>query len=259
LNSAIYEGSIRHRRFHPVENAFQYRIFFLYLDLAEVPEVFDIHPLWSVERLNVASFLRRDHMGDRRVPLDRTVRDGVEAACGRRPAGPVRLLTHLRYLGYCFNPVSFYYCYDRGETTVEAVVADVHNTPWGESHPYVLCTADSEHPSPRWRRFRFSKAFHVSPFMDMTYRYDWRFRMPGENLGVHMDVGVDGRRLFDATLRLRRRDLTAAALTRALLRYPLMTWKVTAMIYWQALRLLLKGAPLYTHPRKRAARKEGPS
>jgi DUF1365 family protein len=135
---------------------------------------------------------------------------------------------------------------------VETIVAEVHNTPWGEEHCYVLDDLLNEHPNPDWRRYRFSKNFHVSPFMEMEIRYDWRFKGPGETLQVHfVNMTQEGKRRFDATLSLRRREISGPALARALLLYPLMTVKVVTMIYWQALRLILKGAPLHEHPAKR--------
>jgi DUF1365 family protein len=176
----------------------------------------------------------------------------VEKETGRRPAGPIRLLTHFRYFGHCFNPVSFYFFYDRQDRRVETIVAEVHNTPWGEEHCYVLDDALNEHPNPDWRRYRFSKVFHVSPFMEMEIHYDWRFRVPGQSIQVHfINMTLDGERRFDATLSLRRRKMSGPALARSLLVYPLMTVKVMTMIYWQALRLLVKGAPLHVHPAKR--------
>ena len=249
MNSCIYEGRVRHRRFTPVANAFQYRLYLLYLDLDELPRVFDVHPLWSVERVNAAYFRRRDHLGPQRVPLDGAVRDLVEERTGARPDGPVRMLTHLRYFGYCFNPVSIYYCWDRADRRVEAIVAEVHNTPWLEEHCYVFGEADNVHPHPGWRQFCFDKAFHVSPFMEMGIRYDWRFLAPGERIQVHMNLFAGDVKRFDATLSLQRTPLTRRSLTRVLLAYPLMTWKVTAMIYRQALRLRRKGARVYAHPK----------
>lgn len=254
MNSCIYEGTIRHRRFKPVGNQFRYRLFFMYLDLAELETVFDCHPLWSVNRTNIANFRRSDHLGDPGVPLGRAVREHILKETGKAPSGPIRLLTHLRYLGYCFNPVSFYYCYDAADSKVETIVAEIHNTPWGEVHPYVLSTELNEHPLMAWRRFRFSKVFHVSPFMDMNLDYDWRFRVPGERLNVHMILYRKGNRLFDATLDLRRKALTRQLLTRVLRVYPALTLKVTALIYWQALRLMMKGATVYTHPKKRISK-----
>jgi DUF1365 family protein len=133
MNSAIYRGTIRHRRFTPVENAFRYRLFFMFLDLAEMPAVLDVHPLWSGGRVNLAYFRRQDYFGDERISLDRALRDHVESKTGRRPSGPVRMLTHLRYFGYCFNPVTFYYLSDSSDTRLETIVAEVTNTPWGSA------------------------------------------------------------------------------------------------------------------------------
>jgi hypothetical protein len=176
----------------------------------------------------------------------------VEKETGKRPGGPIRLLTHFRYLGHCFNPVSFYFCFDQEDRRVETIVAEVHNTPWGEEHCYVLHDALNEHPSPEWRRYRFPKAFHVSPFMEMEINYDWRFRVLGETIQVHfVNMTHKGERRFDATLSLGRKEISGPALARCLLVYPLMTVKVMTMIYWQALRLLTRGAPLHVHPAKR--------
>lgn len=254
MHSAIYEGRVRHRRFHPTANRFQYRLFLMYLDLSELDTLFAIHPLWSGTRPNIAWFKRSDHLGDPRTSLDHSVRTLVAERTGVPPTGPIRLLTHLRYFGYCFNPVSFYYCFDKQDRRLETIVAEVHNTPWKEEHPYVLTDSRNRHPVANWRRFCFDKAMHVSPFMAMDLIYDWRFRVPGERLNVHMVVGErNGRRLLDATLDLRRREITHQRLSTVLLRFPLMTAKVLTLIHWQALRLFLKGTPVFTHPGKVAA------
>jgi hypothetical protein len=251
VKSCFYEGTIRHRRFLPVANAFRYRLFLVYLDLAELERVFALHPLWSSTRPNIAWFRRRDHFGDPHIPLEQAVRDLVQARTGRRPSGPIRLLCHMRYFGHCFNPASFFYCWDPADTRVETIIVEIHNTPWGEVYTYVLDQAQNEHPVAGWHRHRMDKEFHVSPFIDMEIRYDWRFRQPGEELKVHMIDYAKGARLFDASLALRRTEITPASLTRVLIRYPLMTVKVVTLIYWQALRLKRKGAPLFTHPKKR--------
>jgi len=223
----------------------------MYLDLNELPDLFKPFRFWSVEKANIATFRRKDHLGDPAISLDQAVRDLVEKRLGDRPAGPIRILTHLRYFGYCFNPVSFYYCFNTADTRVETIIAEIHNTPWLEEYPYVLGDHLNEHSEAAWRRFRFDKMFHVSPFMDMDIVYDWRFRVPGERLNVHMINYRNGERLFDASLALKRRKISAASLSRLLIRYPLMTAKVTALIYRQALRLHLKKAPFFTHPAKR--------
>jgi hypothetical protein len=253
MHSSLYVGQVRHRRFVPVEHAFAYRLFMLYLDLDELPELFERRWLWSARRPNLAWFRRADHLGDPAVPLATAVRDLVEQSGGHRPDGPVRLLTHLRYFGYGFNPVSFYFCFNRQDTAVETIVAEVTNTPWKEQFCYVLGGDDrtSTDSARAPLRYRLDKAFHVSPFMDMDIRYDWRFTRPGKHLAVHMENHRGTDKLFDATLNLQRRPVNARSLAGALLGFPLMTARVTAGIYSQALRLWLKGTPVYTHPDRR--------
>ncbi len=255
LASAVYEGRVRHRRHAPHAYAFSYRVAMLYLDLGEIDRVFDGRWLWSVEKRNAVSFRRSDYLGDPARALDECVRDAVERECGQRPLGPVRLLTHLRTFGHSFNPVSFYYCYDADGSTLNAIVAEVTNTPWKERHAYVMPVIDSERRGRAWR-WHFDKRLHVSPFMAMQHDYDWRFTPPGESLHVHMDVlnrGSAPGSEFDATLMLERRPLGAASLARVLWRYPLMTTRIVGAIHWQALRLWLRGNPVHTHPDKKVA------
>lgn len=249
--SAIYEGVVTHHRHAPHDHAFTYRMAQLYLDLDEVDRVFEGRWLWSVGRRNVAEFRRSDYFGDPASPLADAVRDRAAEVLGHRPAGPVRLLTHLRYTGIAFNPVSFYYCYAADGTTLECVLAEITNTPWRERHSYVLPVDATEgHVIDT----AFDKVFHVSPFMPMERGYRWRFTAPGETLSVHMDVLRDGLREFDAHLALRRRALTGASLARVLWRYPLMTAKVVGAIHFEALRLWLKRNPVYDHPMKQGSR-----
>lgn len=246
MESCLYEGRLRHRRFAPTTNAFEYRLFMVYVDLDELDTLFDGHPLWSSRGRNVATFTRADHLGDPDTDLDTAVRNLVERESGDRPDGAIRFLTHFRYFGCRFNPVSFYYCFDRNDR-LETVVSEVNNTPWGEQHPYVLGESLNE-GTPDLARYRFRKAFHVSPFMSMTQDYDWRFSAPGDNLAVHMENFEDGDRCFDATLLMKRREISRSELTRVLVRYPAMTAVVIGAIYWQALRLWWKRTPVHDHP-----------
>jgi len=251
MHSALYLGQVRHRRFAPRAHAFVYRLFMVYLDLDEIDTVFRGRWLWSTRRWALARFRRSDYLGDPAVPLDQAVRDKVEQETGKRPTGPIRLLTHLRYFGLGFNPVSFYYCFDAKGERVETIVAEVTNTPWNERHVYVLPDADNEGHG-NSRRHRLAKHFHVSPFIGMDIRYDWRFTHPGSALNVHMEDYQDGAKLFDATLTLERQRITAARLATVLLAFPFMTARVLGGIYWQALRLWLKRIPFHTHPSKLA-------
>lgn len=247
LASAVYEGTVRHRRLAPHAHTFNYRMAQLYLDLDEVDQVFRQRWLWSNERPNLAQFRRSDYLGPAELPLAEAVRQRVEQACGQRPAGPIRLLTHLRYCGLVFNPVSFYYCYAEDGVSLVCILAEITNTPWRERHAYVL-PVESAQLQGRALSWSFPKTFHVSPFMPMDRQYAWRFTAPADDLHVHMDVLRDGEREFDATLTLQRRPLTGASLARVLWRYPLMTAQVVGAIHWQALRLWLKRNPVHDHP-----------
>ncbi|GAC1304369.1 MAG: DUF1365 domain-containing protein [Steroidobacteraceae bacterium] len=218
----------------------------LYLDLAELPQVFDRIPFWSARRRAPAWFKRSDYLGSAGQPLDVAVRDLVEKHTGTRPTGSIRLLTHLRYFGYCMNPVSFYYCFDGTTNRLQSIVAEITNTPWRERHQYVLAV---DPLAAKTKRFMFDKDFHVSPFLPMDMQYRWMFDDPGERLVVHMQNFKDGSQVFDATLALRQEPISARALNLALLQFPLMTLKVIAAIHWQALKLWLKHTPVYDHPK----------
>jgi len=245
--SAVYEGWIRHRRFEPIEHDFRYRLFLMYLDLDELPGLLDHYPLFSARHPAPARFRRADYMGDPDRPLAECARDAVEEQTGERPAGPVRMLANLRTLGHVFNPVCFYYCFDPVGEQVEAVVADVNNIPWGERHPYVLAR-DGRQGTVLAQEL--DKALHVSPLMAMDQTYAIRASEPGERLRVQIESRPnDGAgKAFDATLSMRRRELSGPLLTRMLLRYPAMSLQVVAKIYAQTLRLKLKGAPYFPHP-----------
>jgi len=232
--SALYEGFIRHRRHTPVEHEFRYRIFMSYLDLDELPGVLDRVPLWSGRRPAPSWYRRSDFMGPGAVPLKQAVTDAVQERTGRRPAGPVRMLTSVRTFGHLFNPISLYYCFDEAGERVVAVAAEVSNTPWGERHVYAFAGL----------RSRVAKSFHVSPFLGMAADYDLRATTPGRRLQVHVESTSGGQTHFDATLSLERRELSAAPLAR----YPLQSLRVVAGIYAHAARLKLKGAPYHPHP-----------
>ncbi|MCX5761129.1 MAG: DUF1365 domain-containing protein [Gemmatimonadetes bacterium] len=249
MKSALYRGTVRHRRRGPVAHALQVELFMLYMDLAELPQLFDGRWLWSARRAAPAWFRRADYLGDAAVPLDAAVRDLVEARTGRRPDGPIHLLTHLRYWGFVMNPVSFYYCFDAAGARVETIVADITNTPWKERFAYVLDASRAEHQSVGGtQRFRFDKQFHVSPFLPMDHQYVWHFSPPGDRLLVHMQNLQHGAKEFDATLALRREPITGPSLARALALHPWMTATVGLSIYWNAFRLWLKRTPYVPHP-----------
>jgi len=256
LESGFYFGTLRHRRFQPRRHEFTYGLFMAFLDVERIQELTQISRFLSYNRWNWASFDERDHFGDTRIPLRPRLAANAAEHGLTLPDGRIFLLTHLRYLGYNFNPISFFYCYDRAER-LQMVLAEVHNT-FGETYNYWL-SPGNQRLSPdggpaKSRRYQCPKALHVSPFMDMRLDYEFVLTPPGERLTAHMNTLEDGRANFDATLNLERRPWTSGSLMRALGRHPWMTVKVIGAIHWEALRLLLKRLPVYTHPARRLPR-----
>lgn len=248
VEPAIYRGTLTHRRFRPVLHTFTYPLFMVWLDLDRIAETMARSRLSSYNRWNWASFDDRDHFGDPNVSLRERVARDAAANGVDLPNGRIFLLTHLRYLGYAFNPVSFYYCYDR-QDTLRVMLAEVSNT-YGGTQNYWLSDAVRLPSSDeaRTRRYRRGKALYVSPFMPMEQQYTFAFTEPDTRLVAHMAVTEDRHTAFDATLALQREPWTSSALRAALWRHPWMTGKVIGAIHWQALRLYLRGVPVVRRP-----------
>ncbi len=237
---------MRHRRRSPRVHEFRYRVFMPYLKLDELDDLFSKTWSWSRSRWAPARFKREDFLGDPAQPLDEAVRQRVEKATGVYPKGPIYLLANLRYFGFNMNPICCYYCYEEDGETLQFLVAEVNNTPWDERHSYVL----QAEPGQRWLRCEFEKNFHVSPFHPMDMSYNWHSNSPAERLILHMENTQQGEVVFDASLAMTRHEASAANLNRFIWSYPAMTLKVCGAIYWQALKLWLKGLPFYSHPNR---------
>ncbi len=254
--SAFYTGVVRHRRFHPKQHAFRYPVTYAFLDIDRIPELCKISPFLSYNRWNWASFNEGDHLGDSTQSLRLRLEVDARAKGVELPKGPIFLLAFLRYAGHCFNPVSYFYCYDL-KGRLERICAEVCNTPWKERHTYWMDPA-TEVLGKDGRSFEVEKAFHVSPFMAMGCRYRWAFTDPGEALKVHMAEFEKEIFFFDVDLELKREEWSGATLLKSLIRFPFQTVGVVAAIHWEALRLWIKRVPVYTHPKKSSRVPENP-
>jgi hypothetical protein len=245
IEPGIYRGTLRHRRFSPIRHEFSYPLFMVLLDIDRIPELTRISWFLSHNCWNWASFDDRDHFGDSRLPLRKRLEADAASHGLQLPQGPIYLLTHLRYLGYAFNPVSFFYCCG-ASGVVEMMMAEVNNT-YGESRNYWLSPSNQK-PLESARFYHAPKTMYVSPFIKMDIEYDFIFTPPGENLVVHMNTKDRGKIFFDATLKLEKQPWTSKSLHQALLQHPWMTAKVIGAIHWQALQLYFRRIRVFSHP-----------
>jgi|TARA_B110000438_G_scaffold254770_1_gene261199 DUF1365 family protein len=249
LQNYIYNGVIRHRRYTPFEHFFSYPLFMVYVDISKVSKILETSLIWNVNKPALISFYRKDYHGEPTKPLDKAVRDTIYKKTGKRINGPIRILTHLRYFGFCFNPVSFYYCFNTSDSKLEMIMAEVTNTPWNERYSYII---DKKMLSGSKKNLvaELEKKLHVSPFWGMDHQYEWLFSEPDESLLVNMKNFKSGMKVFDATLTMKRKALTIKNLLISVLRFPFITLLVVYRIHWQALKLWIKKAPFFPHPSK---------
>ena len=261
LNSCIYEGLIRHRRNTPQIHQFDFKSFFLMIDLAEIDSIFRRHWLWSAHRIALGRFRESEHLIQHRDHGNLRNRVGKvleNVGVSSDSIGSIRLLTQLRIFGISMNPVSFFYCYSHCGQKLRAVIAEVNNTPWGEQHVYVIPRFKPDAASNQQASIRsddVDKAFHVSPFMSLDMCYRMSFTHPGTKLGVkienHLDQPLnDVKKILDVSMVMKKKPLTGWNLNRLFLRYPLITLQIFASIYWQAFRLFMKKTSFHSHPKK---------
>ena len=246
MHSCIYKGLVNHRRYNPRPHEFSYSLFMMYVDLDELPFLFDNSLSWQYEKPGLASFYRKDHYGDSSDKLSTMIRELIFARTHDVVTGPIRLLTHFRYFGHVFNPLSIYYCFDEHDEQLTHVVAEVTNTPWKEQHCYVL---PGHMQQEKFLTASSQKDFHVSPFMDMDMNYQWSIQVPGEHLHLGIENIASDKKLFDATISMKKIDLNKRNLANVLTSFPFMTIKIVSAIHFQALKLWFKGIDYVPHPK----------
>ncbi len=237
IQSAIYQGKVFHQRFRPTRHAFEYSMFLFWLNLDEIEHIADSVKHFSTSRLSLVQFRRSDYLGDQKVPLSDAVLAKMSSLNGTPLDGEIFLLGQLRTLGIYFSPVNFYFLRNRNGQ-FSHMLAEVSNTPWHETHCYLVNLEKQDNSK---------KAFHVSPFNPMKMDYKWRVSIPDERLSIAIDCHQDAKD-FSAGLVLHRKPLTTKTLRKNLLAIPSMSVKTLVGIYCQALKLWLKGTPIYSHP-----------
>lgn len=241
----IYETQVAHTRFAPLRHSFRYRVGYLLLDIDRLGALDRRLRLFAWNRPGLFSFHDRDH-GPRdgsalRPWIEQTMLEhGVDIRGGR-----IRLLCFPRVLGYAFNPISLWFC-DDAQGRAAAVLCEVRNT-FGEYHSYLL--PPGHDGLFEWGATHYkAKCFHVSPFLATAATYAFRLQAPQRRMSLHIRERSAGRVVFAAGMTGVARSLDDAGLLRLFLRMPLMTFRVFAMIHWQALKLWWRGAPIYRKP-----------
>lgn len=244
LNSALCEGNVSHIRFQPTRHHFRYKLNSLWLDLDEIAEL-DALPFWSSQHRALVRFHRDDYLDPQQRDLKCAVYNRLREQDIEPQPGRVVMLGQLRSWGLCFNPVTFYFCFDLKQH-LYAIVAQITNTPWRERHVYALPVANVTEPGQRMT-FQFDKDFHVSPFMPMDMHYCWHFHISAHQIDIRMELTRENERQFNAHMRLGKKPLTSATARHQALFSPAQSARILGSIYWQALQLWLKRTPVHTH------------
>lgn len=239
MHSALYQGRVTHTRLKPKRHHFSYAIAYLYLDLDELEPVFQSAPWLLGARWRPLVFRREDYLGDPSMDLKEAVYQRIEAEHGPQARGPVRVLSHWRSFGLQFNPLSTYYCFDASGSTLRFIIAEVTNTPWLRRQCYVIDAR--AHEENQDIVAEFDKQMTVSPFNPLNMQYRWACNNPDQNVYINIENRAFGQRIFMANLNLQRRALKQRTLLGFVLRFPFVCIQVLAAIYWQALRLYVKG------------------
>ncbi len=255
LKQGFFVGSIRHRRYRPKRHEFTYDMYWSLLDLDKLPETFSKSRLWSYEKWNLISFRSKDfhqnfnlgQSNNSSVLNKYSIVETIRERTGKAFKGQVFLLSHLRYLGFNFNSVCFYFCVENSE--LKYILSEITNTPWGERHTY-LHQCNEGKQGDNLYKFEFDKAFHISPFLTMDMHYQWLFKIEDDELRIHMVVNQKNtdHKFFDATFTADFIPLTQSSMRTLVLKRPFQPLKMMVGIYWQAFKLWLKKIPFVPHP-----------
>lgn len=246
MNSCLYKATVMHNRLEPKQHRFHYNVFMFYIDLDEIDMLSKGLWLISRNRFNYFSFRDSEHLQLPRENPDKTktvkqhLTDYLEQNGIAIGDGKIKLLTNLNVLGYNFNPVSFYYCFDKGNEPL-CVVAEIRNT-FGEMKLFLL---GKNNFSLNKFHLNTTKYFYVSPFIDHDTNFDFNLVVPDEKLNVRIDDFKEEKRFFISTLTGTRETLNNINLLWYSIRFPFITLKIITLIHWNAVKLWLKKIPYH--------------
>lgn len=248
--SGIYKGWVGHRRFSPKKHSFKYEMFLLAIDLDELPHLSKIGPWFKSNKFAPLSLKASDYLSHQAQLSKQHVWEKIQSLGAKQEPARVMFIGQLRCFGLYFSPINLYYCFDENDALL-SMLAEVSNTPWNERH-YYLIPVNQQDEKNSSQKMISEKAFHVSPFMDLNMQYQWLIKKPAEQLKLHIQNNhlTSGEKLFDANLTMQRMDFTNQNLRRCLADIPMMTLKTLWGIYWQAMKLFIKGVPYVAHAKK---------
>ena len=257
LHDGLMQGKVHHVRLHPRKHDFSYASSMVLLDTEKLESnpssnFLNKSKFWSLNRFNLVSLYRNDYIGGHKesvLTINEEVKQLIYKRTGKEFDGKVKLLSHPRQWGFVFNPVSFYFCY-AASGELQWIISEINNTPWNERHAYLHNISEQTRKDKHDYQFVFDKCFHVSPFMPMDLKYEWRFFFNGDDIRIVMKLFKHNELQFTAGLNLEWQPFSSRSMYMLPVLFPLQTFLIVYRIYWNAFLLHLKKIPFYTHPDK---------